>query len=277
MLNDNEHACGEAAELIAQADGLMITAGAGMGIDSGLPDFRGDQGFWNAYPALGALGMRFSQIASPGAFRSDPALAWGFYGHRLQLYREVRPHAGFGILRALAASMPGGAFVFTSNVDGQFQKAGFDAGRVLECHGSIHMLQCLAPCGDALWPADAVVPVVDTLACRMAAPLPACPHCGGLARPNILMFGDAGWVDTRIGQVASRLDAWLARLRRPVVIELGAGTAIPSVRLFGQQLDCPLVRINPREPTVGSKRDISIPLGAQEALERIARALKESI
>ena len=41
------------AELIAQADGLLITAGAGMGVDSGLPDFRGSEGFWGAYPALG--------------------------------------------------------------------------------------------------------------------------------------------------------------------------------------------------------------------------------
>ena len=47
-----DDACIEAAELIAQADGLLITAGAGMGIDSGMPDFRGENGFWKAYPAF---------------------------------------------------------------------------------------------------------------------------------------------------------------------------------------------------------------------------------
>ena len=43
----------QAASLIKDADGLLITAGAGMGVDSGLPDFRGREGFWRAYPALG--------------------------------------------------------------------------------------------------------------------------------------------------------------------------------------------------------------------------------
>ena len=42
-----------AAALVASADALLVCAGAGMGVDSGLPDFRGDEGFWRAYPALG--------------------------------------------------------------------------------------------------------------------------------------------------------------------------------------------------------------------------------
>jgi NAD-dependent SIR2 family protein deacetylase len=64
-----------AAEVINGADGLLITAGAGMGVDSGLPDFRGTEGFWKAYPALRQAGINFQAIASPGTFRSNPALA----------------------------------------------------------------------------------------------------------------------------------------------------------------------------------------------------------
>jgi NAD-dependent SIR2 family protein deacetylase len=88
-----------AAELIADADALLVTAGAGMGVDSGLPDFRGAEGFWRAYPALGRRGLQFHQVASPRTFETDPALAWGFYGHRLDLYRRITPHPGFDILR----------------------------------------------------------------------------------------------------------------------------------------------------------------------------------
>src|SRR5262250_1763780 len=105
-----------AARLIAEAEGLVIAAGAGMGVDSGLPDFRGSQGFWNAYPALGTREIGFTAIASPPTFRTEPRLAWGFYGHRLQLYRETVPHAGFALLKDWAARRPQGAFVFTSNV-----------------------------------------------------------------------------------------------------------------------------------------------------------------
>jgi hypothetical protein len=87
------------------------------------------------------------------------------------------------------------------------------------------------------------------------------------------MFGDGAWLEEASVRQQSRLQTWLARSRRPVVLELGAGTAIASVRIFGEQAGCPLVRVNPREPEVALARDIGIALGAQDAIERIAAAL----
>jgi NAD-dependent SIR2 family protein deacetylase len=262
-----------AAELIADANGLVITSGAGIGIDSGLPDFRGVNGFWNAYPALGKRGLNFTAIANPKAFQSDPELAWGFYGHRLHLYRSTWPHEGFLRLLRLAKCMPNGARVFTSNVDGQFQKAGFNPEHVTECHGSIHHLQCMQKCGQDVWPADGFQPVIDAETCTLQSALPECPSCGGLARPNILMFGDWDFQGRRYTLQESRLQAWLMRTDRPVVIEIGAGTSIPSARNFGEEIGCPLIRINPLECAVGLKRDVGIPLGAMDALIRITDAL----
>ncbi|HEX8602224.1 MAG TPA: Sir2 family NAD-dependent protein deacetylase [Pseudoduganella sp.] len=265
-----------AADLIRQADGLVVAAGAGIGVDSGLPDFRGNEGFWRAYPALGAARIAFTTAASPATFKEDPALAWGFYGHRLNLYRGTVPHAGFQLLKSWGEKMPHGSHVFTSNVDGQFQKAGFDADRVHECHGSIHHLQCLAPCSDAIWAADDYEPEVDNEACRLTNQAPRCPHCGGLARPNILMFGDWGWIEKRSARQAARLERWLDKVERPLVIELGAGTAIPSVRHFGQQVvrrGGRLVRINPREPAVAAKNDVGLAAGALDGLSAIAARL----
>ena len=83
------------AELIAKADALLITAGAGMGVDSGLPDFRSNNGFWRTYPALAHSGIGFEEAATAGHFVQHPERAWGFYGHRLQKYRTVQSHAGF--------------------------------------------------------------------------------------------------------------------------------------------------------------------------------------
>jgi hypothetical protein len=105
---------------------------------------------------------------------------------------------------------------------------------------------------------------------------PTCPACGGLARPNILMFGDWDFEGQRYAQSESSLLACRARARRLVVIEIGAGTAIPSARDFGSAMDCPLIRINPSEYQVGLSRDISIGLGAQDALIAITDALKLS-
>lgn len=269
-----------AAELIEQADGLVIAAGAGMGVDSGLPDFRGNEGFWRAYPALGRAGMSFMQAASPDTFESNPRLAWGFYGHRLALYRRTQPHAGFGILRQWADHMTQGCTVFTSNVDGQFQMAGYDPHPVHECHGSIHHLQCLNGCGDDIWSAEQFEPQIDTERCLLASELPVCPHCGGLARPNILMFGDWGWAEQRSAAQARAQQAWLARVQRPVIVELGAGTAVPSVRHFSQHLvrhaGARLIRINPREPDVPTPFDVGLACGALDGLQAIDSALDKS-
>src|SRR5436853_4303898 len=68
-----------AAEAVRSAEALLVTAGAGMGVDSGLPDFRGPEGFWRAYPPYRRLRLRFEQLANPEAFARDPHLAWGFY------------------------------------------------------------------------------------------------------------------------------------------------------------------------------------------------------
>ena len=102
---------------------------------------------------------------------------------------------------------------------------------------------------------------------------PLCPSCGALARLNILMFGDWDFEGRRYAQRETRLHAWLARASRPVVIEIGAGTAVPSARRFGEQIRCPLIRINPFEWQVGLRRDIGISLGAMDALVHITALL----
>lgn len=260
----------QAAELVAGADAVLVCAGAGMGVDSGLPDFRGDEGFWRAYPPYQRLGLSFIEMADPAHFGNDPELAWGFYGHRLALYRSTVPHSGFDVLRGW------GARVFTSNVDGQFQKAGFT--EVAEVHGSIHHLQCSLPCRSTIWPADDVDIELDHETMRATGPLPECPDCGALARPNILMFSDYTWVPDRSQRDLDALATWRRGLhgKRLVVVEIGAGNAIPTVRRQAELASAAtgaLIRINPREPDVRHGRGISLPMPAAEALGEIQSRL----
>ena len=255
-----------AAQAIAEADALLIGAGAGMGVDSGLPDFRGPEGFWRAYPALKGR-IRFEDMANPIWFDEDPALAWAFYGHRLHLYRDTIPHDGFALIRQLAGDRP--IFVFTSNVDGQFQKAGFADEQIYEIHGSIHHIQRTDGEGP-IWPADGVSVDIDASRFRARDPLPRTPD-DQPARPNVLMFGDYGWISARSNAQAGRYREFLSRVsgKRLVAIELGAGTALPSVRLECARRATTLVRINPRE-SQGPAGTLSLAMGAREALERIA-------
>ncbi|HWI41871.1 MAG TPA: Sir2 family NAD-dependent protein deacetylase [Verrucomicrobiae bacterium] len=268
----------QAALALQGAKALLVTAGAGMGVGSGLPDFRGDQGFWKAYPPYRRLGISFVDAANPAHFERDPAFGWGFYGHRADLYRSTVPHDGFRVLLEWGKRLGLDTFVFTSNVDGQFQKAGFAEERVVEIHGSIHYLQCTSPCSQLIWENREEVPVDEST--MRALHIPRCAGCGRVARPNILMFGDWSWIDARTRAQEQRLRDFLQEHAADplVVIEMGAGTAIPTVRALGERVGlregATVVRINPREPHILPPH-ISLPCGAVEGLSGIDRFLGE--
>ena len=266
-----------AAMAISQADAILVGAGAGMGVDSGLPDFRGDEGFWKAYPPFRKLGVSFHEMADPVWFFRDAPQAWGFYGHRRNLYSATTPHEGFRILQDICAHAPYGYFVFTSNVDGHFQKSGFPDQRLVECHGSLQHLQCNEPCCDEIWQSTDEVEVDETTF-RAVDPLPQCARCHSVARPNVLMFSDGHWVSDRTHRQQDRYGRWLSELPtecRMVAIEMGAGTAVPTVRFEMERqtrgrFDT-LIRINPRE---SHGANIGIDGGALESLAAIAELLR---
>lgn len=82
-----------ALDLLFSATGLLVAAGAGMSVESGLPDLRGTDGFWRAYQALAAASIDRAH-ATPHTFHDRPRLAWGFYGHRMNIYRRTPPLEG---------------------------------------------------------------------------------------------------------------------------------------------------------------------------------------
>lgn len=263
-----------AASIISEAEVFVVTAGAGMGVDSGLPDFRGDQGFWKAYPAYSRLGLSFIDCANPQHFADDPSFGWGFYGHRANLYRDTLPHEGFTIIRKWIERNSADYFVITSNVDGQFQKAGYAEERILEVHGSIHRLQCQTPCNSTIWRNDEVIRIDETTM-RARQPLPRCPDCGEVSRPNILMFGDWAWLPDRTRTQERAFDRFLAKnaSRRIAVIEMGAGNAISTIRATSERIGWSLehatvIRINPREPEIIAPH-ISVQCGALEGVRKI--------
>lgn len=279
-----------AAQAIHKATALLITSGAGIGVDSGLPDFRGPNGFWKVYPPLQKLGIRFEEMANPFWFHKNPHLAWGFYGHRLELYRKTVPHRGFHILQEMCKNKK--SFVFTSNVDGQFQKAGFPEDKIYECHGSIHYAQCLSSCAK-IYPANFSVAVAsETLLAK--EPLPKCPDCGSLLRPNILLFGDMSWLEERVEDQNARFEEFMRSVTREdrfVVLELGAGTAVSTVRSTSERVSNEkkgtLIRINPDDPSLDRgalwgwsrydhnvSKGIGIASGALAALEGIQQHLQ---
>ena len=268
----------EAANVIRESNAIAITTGAGMGVDSGLPDFRGHTGFWRAYPPFKKLGLSFYDLADPRWFHDDPRRAWGFYGHRFHLYRTTEPHQGFQLLRQWSSSKQKGHFVFTSNVDGHFQAAGFANDKIIECHGSFSNLQCARPCSQRIWPATELRVEVDEDTMLAREPLPMCPDCGGIARPNILMFGDGQWIGQNTEDQFDRHSRWLNSIPSAelTIIEIGAGTAVPTVRYQSERIaqakQGRLISINVRE-SEGPAGTISIAESGLTALREINQRL----
>ncbi|AJI52827.1 SIR2 family NAD-dependent protein deacylase [Francisella philomiragia] len=263
---------------IQEADAVLIATGSGMSVDSGLPDFRGKNGFWKAYPLFEKLDIDFVEAASPQQFFSNPDIAWAFYGHRLDLYRKTQPHAGFKMLLDLVKSKNNNYFVYTSNVDGHFQKAGFDENRIYEVHGSIHHLQCAMDCNDEIWNNRETIYVNQEQ--MTVDKFPRCNGCGGIARPNILMFGDYYWASRRTDLQKDKYKAWLhdsviTKNQKLVIIEIGCGTTVQTVRMNSEWTmtihgsNTKLIRINPNDNYVEAGTGWAIRDGALEALKNI--------
>ena len=106
------------------ADALMINTGAGMGIDSGLADYRGSDGQWGNVES--ETGESIFEIMNPKSLIDNPEYMWKLFASRIKEYFETKPHQGFYILKNWVEQFQLDYFITTSNVDGHFQKAGFD-------------------------------------------------------------------------------------------------------------------------------------------------------
>ena len=262
-----EQALDRAAEAIAGSDAILIGAGAGMGVDSGLPDFRGNQGFWRAYPPYERLGLDFVSLANPRWFVEDPTLAWGFYGHRMELYRRTEPHRGLRESQELVRSDCARADSSSRRTStGTFSDRDLSPERIVEVHGSFDGMQCTCDCGVGIFPGEPIRVAIDPETMRADCAVAECPRCGAVARPNILMFGDFGWNSTRTDGQMRRMREWLGTLRgaKLTIIEFGAGRAVPTVRRVCEDVarncDGTLIRINTREAEVPAGH-ISLPMG----------------
>jgi len=161
------------------------------------------------------------------------------------------------------------------------EKKGFPDHKIIECHGSVHYMQC-EDCGVIFPTTDIVVPPHNE-EFRAIGDLPY-HSCGRLIRPNVLMFDDGGWDGSREVEQTLNYKNFLRKIKdsKAVIIEIGAGTYVPTVRYEGEDLvemnsNRTLVRINPNEyHKIQGLEDqmISIPLGGLKALRRIDECIE---
>src|SRR5262249_18898068 len=140
---------------------------------------------------------------------------------------------------------------------------------------------CTNDCGIGIVEPGTIELTIDEETMRAVPPLPSCPRCGALARPNILMFGDWSWDSAWTDAQIRRMDQWIESLSGAplVLIECGAGGAIPTVRAtcerLAHRLGGTLIRINPREPDVPPGH-VSIPAPALATLRALDERLQSA-
>jgi NAD-dependent deacetylase len=156
------------AELLRAHPPCVVLTGAGISTESGIPDFRSPTGMWATYDPM--------EYATIDAFLREPAKVWDFYGKRLAVLGDAQPNDGH---RALVELEEGGVVraVITQNIDRLHELAGSRA--LVEVHGSIRTSSCL-DCGT-------VVPLAEVVE---LLPVPHCPACGRVLKPDVVMFGE---------------------------------------------------------------------------------------
>ena len=240
------------AELVRRHRPCLVLTGAGISTESGIPDFRSPSGIWAQYDPM--------EYATISAFHRDPAKVWEFYALRLGVLARAEPNAGHRVLARLEQrGLVDG--VVTQNIDGLHQRAG--SHHVIEVHGSIRTASCLACCTR--------VPLAEVVAALATAPAPACPRCGEIVKPDVVMFGELLPADA-IDQAFALAGAAGLLLVVGSSLEVHPVAGLPDETLSRGGA----VAIVNRGPTPYDRRaTVRIEGGAGETLEALERSLAE--
>lgn len=238
-----------AAHLLRGANRVAVLTGAGVSAESGVPTFRGAGGLWE--------GHHVEEVATPEAFKRDPALVWRFYNMRRSALWNVKPNPGHHALATLETRWGSDRFtVCTQNIDGLHLAAG--STNVLELHGNLARVRCVS---------------CDYRAERRGetlSDLPHCERCQHLLRPDIV------WFHEMLPQ-----DVWLAAAKSAETCDcfLVAGTTAvvyPAAGLveIARAVGAKVIEVNLETSAVSHRVDVSLRGKSGAILPRLVEALK---
>ena len=241
------------AGVLRHARRILFITGAGLSADSGVPTYRGIGGLYDDAPT--DEGIPIEEALSGAMFRKDPTISWRHMRRIQNAFRDAHPNRGHEVIAELESRSE--VWVLTQNVDGFHRRAG--STRVVDIHGDLSTLFC--PACD--WTAH-----VDDM--KDSDPVPRCPSCGAVVRPDIVLFGEtldpkkillmetaeAGGFDIVFSIGTSSLFSYVVE---PVLRAVGAGH--------------PTVEINPGLTDLSPIVRYRIPMRAAEALHAIASRL----
>lgn len=227
---------------------LVVLSGAGISAESGLPTFRGPDGYWT----VGSREYRAEEMATFQMFQKQPDDVWQWYLYRLGVCRNVKPNVAHYAVVRLEQLLKDSFFLITQNVDGLHLEAGNSTTQTYEIHGNINYMRCAMECTDDIYSIPKTVcpktknqPLTDTD--RQAL---RCPQCGSRARPHVL------WFDEYYDEIHYHYDSSIrAASNADILLTIGTSgaTNLPmQIASLAAQRGALLVDVNPN-PTSFSK------------------------
>lgn len=167
---------------------VTVMTGAGVSAESGIPTFRGKEGYWT----VGSTVYQPEEMATCRMFRQRPADVWRWYCYRRALCSAAKPNRAHFALAEMEKMLKDRFTLITQNVDGLHLRAGNTPSRTFQIHGNIHMMRCADACSDALYPFPDSFPLTPARKewSDEDIAILRCPACGGWARPHILWFDE---------------------------------------------------------------------------------------
>ena len=225
---------------LARGGGVIALTGAGISAESGIPTFRGREGYWT----VGAEEYHAQELATAATFEIMPWEVWAWYLYRRATCRQAVPNPGHLALVRLDAALTDRFSLITQNIDGLHRRAGSPDARTYPIHGDIDLMRCAARCCTDRWPIPDAAPLLTR-----GAPVPdaarallVCPRCGGPARPDVLWFDETYEEPYSFAQTVRRRAEQASLI---VVVGTSASTNLPwHVVMLGLRAGATIVDVN---------------------------------
>ncbi len=201
---------------------MTVLTGAGISVESGIPTFRGPEGYWT----IGSREFRPEEMATSAMFRADPWGVWSWYLYRRGVCLQARPNSGHRAVARIEALLGDRFKLITQNVDGLHLRAGNSVARTYQIHGNLHYMSCFSRCCRILYAIPEEIghkepgePLTD-----QEKGLLRCPRCGRIARPHVL------WFDETYDEAGFRSESslrWAAQTDLLLTVGTSGATSLP--------------------------------------------------
>jgi NAD-dependent deacetylase len=256
---------------------IVVLTGAGISAESGIPTFRGEEGYWQ----VGSTNYHPQEMATLRMYRQQPDEIWAWYLYRRSVCNAATPNAAHDTLVRLEHHLGDRFQLITQNVDGLHLRAGQSQARTWQIHGDLSYIRCGRECDGKLHPFPTGIPddfkKTDKLDDRLRAIL-VCPTCGGRARPHVLWF-DESYDEPRY-RFESSMNAMIGA-DALIVIGTSGATTLPTMLVRAAVTGgIPLLVVDPGD-NVFTEAAASAPRGlhargtAVELVPRIAEVLSQ--